>query len=395
MSLFVSEKKFSCGRRYLKLAGDGDDGMPEIWLPYGSAEVVINIRAENLGEVLRPVDKPMTDELINSELQKVEAPDVVLHDGNEGSAKIVEKLNTTWAGMGKVVELVKVGDEDFNLFRPDSGQNGEELTLVDGSMVKVPASIVKSSVLAVAESRFDPVFGYTGAHVLILKAAGLMHEALKRWDRRLAPGSDADPGWFAMRVASGLPSLKVLSFVEADGGPAFITQGRVEDAFGSTKEYLNTMRRKECAPTRLMLLGCGGGGCDNTLSNSLFVAANHLEVMDENSELILVAECSGGLGSQYLRNMVDGLGPPRGTGGPDEIILRQLTDKGEVHLVSTLPRSIVERRLRMKAHSSLREAFESIQSRHAWRLKATVVPAGGMIMTVRRAEGEGVSGQVT
>lgn len=341
--------------------------MPEIWLPYGEAEVVINVKAENLNEVVESNEKPFTEEELAERLQNIELPDVVIHDEGRWSKKIVALLQKLWgAGQANYLEV----KQDITRIAAQSEQT--ELTLIDGSMVKVPRVITNRKVLSVSATYFDPIFGFSGAHTLLIHAAGLFGEAVKRWNKKPEPGGDPDSGWFATRFAGSLPDAKALSFVTNLRGIVNISYGKVEESVQSAREYLKQKRIKQVNQSRLTILGCGGIEHDRTLATSLLSVGNNIQALQEDSEVIIVAECSEGIGSQYLRNMIDGALFSR-QGSWEEILLASLSEKGNLHLVSTLPNTIVERRLKMKPYSSIREAFEAAQQAHAWRLKANII----------------------
>src|SRR5579875_2262943 len=210
--------------------------MPEIWLPYGKDEIVINIKAEYLGSVVESTEKQLDAEQLV--IDDVDYADVVIHDG---------------------------------------------------SMVKVPSFLLKSKVLVISPCSFDPLFGFYGPHILLTSYAGLLREAVKRWDRKLNPGGDPDTGWFAMRLAKSIPDLKVMTFLKGPRGILEFRYGEVESAFSYMKDYLKSRRSVEVQQSRFIIIGAGGDSADRTLAGSLLSASNNIEVAAEDAEIILVA----------------------------------------------------------------------------------------------------------
>jgi hypothetical protein len=342
--------------------------MPEIWLPYGKDEIVINIKAEYLSSVVESTEKHLDAEELA--FDNVEYADVVLHDGSKQSKVILDLLNKKWESQGKQARMIEVDPLDFN---SNQVSDASEHTLVDGSMVKIPSFLLKSKVLVISSFSFDPLFGFYGPHILLTSYGGLLREAVKRWDRKLNPGGDPDSGWFAMRFAKSIPDLRVIAFLKGPRGILEFRYGEVEAVLSKMKEYLKSKRSVEFQQTRFTIIGAGGDPADRTLAGSILSLSNNLEVATEDAEIILVAECSDGLGSPYLRSIVDGAQLSRDSSAWEETMLENISSRGKVHLVSTLPKAIVERRLKMKAYSSLREAFEAVQSSHGWRFKAGVI----------------------
>jgi len=344
--------------------------MPEIWLPYGRDEIVINIKAEYLSDVVESSEKTVDAEQLNLAIDDFDYADVVIHDGSKQSRMILDLLSKKWESKGKQARFIEAKPLDF-----DATQASEaiEHTLVDGSMVKVPSFLLRSKVLIISPFNFDPLFGFYGPHVLLASFAGLLNEAVKRWDRKLNPGGDPDTGWFARRLAKSISDLKVLAFLKGPRGVIEFKYGEVEAAFSYMKEYLKSKRSIEFQQSRFMVIGSGGDPIDRTLAGSLLSASNNIDGVSEDAEIILVAECGDGLGSSYLRRVVDGAQLNRDSSTWEETVLANINSRGKIHLVSTLPKAIVERRLKMKAYSSLREAFETVQSSHGWRFKANVI----------------------
>ena len=46
--------------------------MPEIWLPYGSVEVAVSLKAENLAEEINKQTPPMSEDAIQETLRKID-----------------------------------------------------------------------------------------------------------------------------------------------------------------------------------------------------------------------------------------------------------------------------------------------------------------------------------
>lgn len=357
--------------------------MPEIWLPYGTNEVVINIKAENLAETADINDKPLQEDEVLNSLKQVERPQAVVTDGTSASRTILEKLSRVWGDSTGILNVVELkswqnGEQDTN--RP--ADKTSELGIVDGVLVRAPVSMLEAKPLLISACVFDPVFGFRGPEVLLTKMTSLEVEALKRWNGTMAPAGDTDPFWFASKVADLFAGLKALTMVPTAGGPAMLSYGEVKASSEGARGYLRTSGKRELRGSRLTVLGCGGSDYDSTLADALVMLGNHLDIIPDEAEVIIAAECSDGLGSRRFRNIADGVQGGRPGESVEERILKELSERATVHLVSTLPKSIVEKRFKLDAHSSLREAFEKVEARHSWRLKANIIPRAPLIWSV-------------
>ncbi|MEM0117317.1 MAG: hypothetical protein QXV32_02615 [Conexivisphaerales archaeon] len=354
--------------------------MPEIWLPYGKDEVVINVKAENINHIVESSEKQIDEEELLSRLENVEYSDLVIHDGSRQSRQLIELLQKKWESSSKKPRLIEARSLIF-----DSAQEASEAEhlLVDGSMLKVPSFLLKGRPLVISSFSFNPIFGFFGPHLLLAAASGLVGEAMKRWDRKLSPGGDPDAGWFLMRFARSIPESKTVTFVRNSKGITEVRYGDIEATIAYMKDYLKTRGSAELQQSRLVVLGAGGDVNDSTFASSLLSVANNLNAIADDAEIIIVAECIEGLGSSYIRRIVDGAQLSRDASAWEEVILNELAKRGRIHLVSTLPKSIVERRLKMKPYSALRDAFESVQQAHGWRFKANIIADSSNFITLQ------------
>ncbi|MEM0286891.1 MAG: hypothetical protein QXG05_01800 [Nitrososphaerota archaeon] len=351
--------------------------MPEIWMPYGNVEVVINVKAEQLGEIIDIDNQAIEKESLRSKLAAVSVPDIIVHDQFEYSKKIVHELISTWGEAGKTVKIFS----GYDIENAWNDAQSVEVGPVDGSMIRFPSPLIDQSILVVSMGSFHPIYGYYGTIPFIAETIGLREQMIRRWRKTVESGKDTDAFWFAEKVVSNLKKLVSFEYVPSPSGIAHLAYGDASSVRSSIKEFIDNKRQIKAKGSRLVILGCGGLGLDSTLSSALITAGNNMSIIPKDAEIVVVAECGKGLGSQELRAAADNMAPQRSSS--EGFILESLRSTANVHLVSILPKSIVERRLGFIAHSSLKEAFESIESKHGWRLKSTILPHASFMMTTR------------
>jgi len=348
-------------------------------------EVVINAKAENLGEVVEAPAQGLAEEAVQEKLGAIPKREYVVMDGSNYSIDLLNRLLSVWHTDPKDVK-VHVGGRWSPSARKRLTHFGYSLTeerpsvelgVVDGVLVRTLAGLRGGGPMVIAEAAFDPIYGVRGGASAIVEALGLGMEAIGRWKGEPAPAADTDPGWFAGRVTEEAGNPFCLEYVRSRRGFAELSSGAYPEAHAKSVGLLTRTRVFSAAKSRLMVVSPGGGDADSTLHLSLTALCNQAAAVGEEAEAILVAEAMEGLGSPALRAFCDMTVRPESLshveGYEDMIILKWLRSRLKLHLVSTLPRTIVEKRLGLSAPSSAKNAFEEVEARHGWKLKATMV----------------------
>ena len=351
--------------------------MPEIWLPYGDVEVVLNLKAELLAQELRA-------EIGGADLSPVKEmegrPGLVIIDENPYSLELLNVAMGAWGAKPSEVavmgppRLMKVL-ERRGFKRPTSGI--VDIGIVDGRRILAPAEAAGGA-LVIAEVGFDVLYGYKGPWSALCDALGLRGEVWKRKEEKLTPGTEDGWSWFAEEVLKAFGGDAIAYIMGADG-PYKIYVGDAMKAGESLKPHL---MRKGLRPTRFLIVSAGGRPYDETLSGVLRAACNHQAILARDAELVVVGEARLGLGSKPLEMMFEGMPIPSDyiEGMEDLLCIELLKERGELHLVTALPEAMLKR-LGLRAHRSVSKAFEEIEARHGWRLRATVIHHGALILT--------------
>jgi hypothetical protein len=371
--------------------------VPEIWLPYGQVEVVINAKAEILGEVLEAPAQGMAEESLQDALKKLPRKEFVVLDGSNMALDMLNRLTALWGAAPKEISVHGGGrwapSARKRLARYGYAVSEEgptvELGVVDGVLVRSLSNMRKEDSLIISEASLDPVYGIRGSAAVLAEALGLGAEAVRRWKGEPAPATETDPGWFAGRLAEELGDPFCLEYVRSRHGLAAINVGPHAEVHSKSAQLLKDTRVIPAAKSRLLVVSPGGGEADSTLHASLLALCNQAEAVGDDAEVMLVAEAGEGLGSPALRSLCDlGVRPEslmHVDGYEDIVMLKWLKANMKLHVISTLPLTLVEKRLGLLASASAKNAFEDIESRHGWKLKATMVKDGALT-SVRPAQ---------
>jgi hypothetical protein len=356
--------------------------MPELWIPYGGVETLVTLQAENLGVVAEPPpDQGSVESERMLELAKG-AAQVLICDAAPTTIEflksllpvLVESQNTALAAPApKRVEagIPEIKGRVNTLPPPVPTAEGEEA-------VYAPQLLEKGLKLFVGSARPDPMYGIVDARV----------EACLNWvahSNAMAAGAMGamEPQPFQKTEAfdtiegmtSKMPESKFLTLVSR-GGKLWTA---MEDApFDAIK---NAFPKVQMAQTRGLIVGAGGRGYDDTFSSALRGVWSALGAVRRTGSVLLMAECSEGVGSTALEMLVTG---QMATGerrkekyvdGLEEVFyLNKLKQEYDVLLLSGLPESYARSKLGLTTAKGSAEAVGRMLNKVGRTGKMNVVP---------------------
>lgn len=296
--------------------------MPEVWLPYGDKEVSLKLKREQI------------DDHISVKLPEPYREDFsikyYLTDGSSTSEKIAKEM--------------------FPEAKPLLSFNDDKEEVVDGYLFRYSEAL--KDTLLVCAVRLDPLYWFTGPHSLIAKIYGLDDEVIKRKEKIMSCEEDGGV-WFAKRLVE-VSSPKAFCYFGRSGvslsGDAVKVYERLKSFFSS-----NAQRHKKKG---FVIASVGGEPYDDSLSEALYSSFGLLQLLDEGSDLLLLASCSKGLGDKGLRSYI----LKKEEESLTVKVLKALQEKSKVHMVTALPFTYLKR-LGISGYNSLTEAFEAINKK--------------------------------
>jgi len=376
--------------------------MPELWLPYGDVEVLLALKAENLGNI-HPAPTPQQQTGIEEFKATIDPLSsgpviVVMPDLSETClqtlAKVLETLHSSGADLSNVTivdphephaKLRKIL-ESYPVKRSSWQDEIIEVGSIEGVTVKIPRQVVESkNVLIISEGRFDPLFGFSGGHNSLINTflPDLKLLALKtRVTGGPSEGDGAISSSIPAKLADLLPKMVSIEAITWGRNYAEYYYGDVVDTHTKVKNRLislGTLILKD--RPRGVVASAGGGPFDQNLALALRALWNVAGSIRPGGICILLAECRGGLGSraldQYASGQVTLEALSRGSqyldGAEDLLFLAEVVKTLKIVLISSLPNYYVETVLGLKAAKRLRDAVQYALSSGGSRMKLDVV----------------------
>jgi len=378
--------------------------MPEIWLPYGTVEVPIKIKVENLGKIHTPNTKPLDENSIKSRIKELHLKGntlIFVSEAEEASASLVKAVINAFSEDGKTV-LITVGVE--RSLHPWVKKVCEGLDVNIRVFTKteaIEAEVQQYDIkLFVSKVNFNPLFGFSGGPITLLKILrpNFIAEAFKRTqNNEPRPGEETEASFYAYSEAERL-QIVGLEYISINDMLVDIAVGDLVRAHKQISQtLLDLCKIGLSAPPEAIIASAGSRKSASTLASALDTLWNLTKPLEENSIVVFFAECIDGLGSEALRlaatrdiepylskgNYIDGL--------ESIIYLRWLSKKVKPALLSTLPKYYVTR-LGFDYLKSASDAQPYILKQRGGKVKIHIFPlAEATLLT--RSESELLSRQ--
>jgi nickel-dependent lactate racemase len=402
----------------------------ECWLPYGKTEVHVSVALRNLLATVEPAKSEARSDPRSVLLEALQSPigsqriDEVVKPGTrcalavDGTlnprlvAPIVSTLVEALGGAGARPEDISilVGNGSRDRSDPDlleslrgvdslKGIGVEGFTSHSGGLRPVGETSAGTSILvsgALADADFklvvgeiltDNFCGFSGAHTTILPQLSGLETVVG--NRSLSFSEGSAPG-----VVDGNPLLDDVMEAAEMVGPD-LALNLVTDQWGSltgaragcARESLTqaigdlgeSYRLKAERDADVIIVSAGGRKFDYDLYNSVWALGGVAGVAKKGATIILLAECSEGLGAPGLDKLsrVDNLGELRRRymlGAKAVYLIKSTLRSNEVVLVSALPNYLAEP-LGFSVERTANDALEAVSSRRRGR-KTLVVTHG-------------------
>ncbi|MDV3244173.1 MAG: hypothetical protein LYZ66_03210 [Nitrososphaerales archaeon] len=351
--------------------------MPEVWIPYGEVETLVSLEAENLGVIVNP----------NAEKSSGETDRLSDRLKRAGRLYVCDSRPTTFELLRELVAAAPP-TEGLKVFGRDPKRLETAVPELKGK-VNAPApprggeqyseDLLSEGVkLFVGTARPDPFFG-----ILDPKVVTCLNWVVGSGDAAAQGRKDIEPTPFEKTdaydvmegFASRIPGASFITVVPRSGK----MRSALEDApFDAIK---NGFYSESVAPTRALIVGAGGSGYDDTLSSALRSLWGALSCVRKSGEILVLAECSQGLGSHALEMVVTGrIGREGGrrrekyVPGLEEVYyLQRLKEDYDVLLLSGLPELYAKSKLGFTTAKGSGEALGRLLNRMGRTAKVNIV----------------------
>ena len=378
--------------------------MPDIWLPYGSVEVAVRLKAENLAEEINKQASPMSADVMQETLGKIDWEGRTSIFSPKPSNSILEIIRRVigeitvqgidpsniivYTDEGNISKLKKsLGNKQVNISGIEKPT--KKIGKIDGVEVKIPKTLHESkSRVIITDVGLDPLFGFSGGPASLVRYFGgdAIAEAFRRRKNNYpSPGEESGPSLFANEFADFLSESISIEVLPAKDGVSGIHCGNLVDAHKSaSKQLMDTSRVSVKRDIRALIVSTAGYESDSTLADGLKAVWNVVGRMNDNGHLALIAECSDGLGSEALKMYVSGRLDVKNMlkrgeyieGLEDLVYLQTALHRSTLILVSALPDYYTEVKMGFQTCRKAGDALSYILSTAGVRTKVHILHNG-------------------
>jgi hypothetical protein len=362
--------------------------MPEIWLRYGSTDIALDIRFENLYKELVPTLSGLSDEQLNYKLQEIPLKEnsLIIVMSSSGVTKqvlsrIVDSAYTKGVNGINIVTLPKLNDfiDIQNEKYTYSLLNAKDLPSLSEIMTKFQATFF------LCHSAYDPLFGFEGTPTQLLRNFNQdkMAEAIRlRSSDMPSPGVISEPHSLALSECESINATSI----EIVGNSNILLDiycGSLEESFKKASSKLIEGSVFEAHSVRSEIICPGSDPIYHyTLTDSLNCLWNCANILSENGSAILLSEARGGLGSKALEMFVQGrllvpLPAEREIyieGQEHLMFLDSIRKKCDIGVVSTIPQYYLKNKLGLETFDSLKQVLANLLLKYGKNHKVTLIP---------------------
>ena len=358
--------------------------MPEIWLNYGEAEVVLDIKAENLEQKLAVEGKILSDSDIKSKLESLDLSkptELVILSASESVKKILSTI------------LVKCEEKSItkpSIFADRKIINAVKRYLPEQSSISEFSDMSESNsnLVFVAEMEFDGMFGFETISTRLLKKFG-PESMLSAYEKRKgdlpSPGQNVESFQIAKKFSQKFEVLAV-EIIANSNGICDLSVGHPSSTSSLSKTF-SSYAIKDVGKHRTMIISTGKESSNDTLGKTLSSMWNCSESIKNDGFAILVGECRLGIGSDAIQHFIEGrlnidrLKKPSQyiTGMENLLYLTETQKKFQIGLLSILPQ-FYTKKLNIKPFNGIKQIIDHVLKIQGQKQKVQVVTDGARII---------------
>jgi hypothetical protein len=360
--------------------------MPEIWLGYGSTDVVLDIKAENLEKLIGSSGTNLSDSEIALKLQNIDLTkptELVMMDTTKAVQKIISLLVEICTQKSLPKPKILVDKSNLHLTRNVFSDPSIPISEFDNSQIN------NANLIFLGEMEFDGLFGYNTISTKLLRRFGKEHmlEAYGKRNGNLPhPGEDLSTIEVAKKFTDGF-EISALEIIANSAGIVDISTGHPSSTMRLSKS-LSSMGITEVDKNRIILISTGKEASNETLSKALSAVWNCANAIKEEGLAILLAECKNGLGSESIQQYIEGgmsldrlRNPAKYVDGMEDLLfLTEIQKTFKIGIVSILPHYYIKDKLAMIPFGGTKETLEYVLKTYGERQKIAIVSDGSRVL---------------
>jgi hypothetical protein len=344
--------------------------MPELWLNYGSTDIIVDLKVENLSLIENSKFDIRSNESLDQEIESIplaDNPTFIPLDASNSTVQIISRLVSLAESKGIPITIESSARTRRLLSNKIQNQN---IALFERNSDHVLKRIKEKSTIFISKANIDPLFGYSGTPTNLLREfeQDKMNEAFhSRVDDLPHPGEKGAPSEIAKMFCQSMEA-KSIEIISNNYGINNFFYGEINQSFQSANEKLNNLSLTDQPELKSLIVGTNiDSNSSSTLSTSLDLLWNSIHVLKRNATVVIISENNKGFGSKAIEKLAYGelkLEDYKKSSyfeGLEHIMfINELKEKYNIAILSSLPRYYLKDIFGFKIFSNIQVAAENI-----------------------------------
>ncbi len=344
--------------------------MPELWLNYGSTDIIVDLKVENLSLIENSKFDTLALESLHQKIESIDMNDntiLIPLDASNSTIQLTSSLVSFAETKGIKLSIESILKARKKLSSKIQNQN---IALFEKKSDHFLERTNNKDTIFISKTNIDPFFGYSGTPTKLLREFGevKMNEAFSsRMDDLPHPGDKGPPIEIAEKFCQDMGAMSI-EIVSNNSGINNFFYGELAHSFHRGIEKLNELSLENEHEQKSLIIGTNiDTNSSSTLSSSLDLLWNSIRILRKNSIAVIVSENNKGFGSSAIEkfaygqiklddyknsNYIDGL--------EHIMFINELKEKFTISILSSLPKYYLKETFGFKIFSNIQEAADKI-----------------------------------
>ena len=357
--------------------------MPELWLNYGSTDVIVDLRVENLSLVENSKFDVLSNETLDQGIKSIPISEntiLVPLDGTNSTVQFTANLFNLAESKG-----IKLPIETIPRARRQISNKiqTQDITLIEKNNHHFQKLTNEKGTIFISKANIDPFFGYSGTPTNLLREfeQDKMNQAFdSRVDNLPHPGQKCPPIETANKLCEGMEAMSI-EIISNNSGINDFFYGKIIQSFQNATNKLNKLSMENQNEVKSLILGTNiDSNSSSTLSSSLNILWNSINVLKRNAIVVILSENNKGFGSKAIEkfangeikiddyrnyNYIDGL--------EHLLFINELREKHSMAILSSLPKYYLKEIFGFRIFSNIQEAAQNILDTNGKSHRITII----------------------
>ncbi|HEY7777844.1 MAG TPA: hypothetical protein VIA09_04815 [Nitrososphaeraceae archaeon] len=357
--------------------------MPELWLNYGSTDIIVDLKVENLSLVENSNFDILNGEILDQEIESIQLEDnstIVPLDASNSTVQLVSRLIALAEARGIKVSIESIPNIRKQLVNKLQIQS---IATIEKNDEHFQNLIGDKNTLFISKTNIDPLFGYSGTPVILLREfeQDKMNEAFQsRTDNLPHPSMTGPPIEIANKISEGM-NAKSIEIVSNNSGINNLYHGNLLESFQNAIKKLESLAIETEQELKSLIVGTNTDtNSSSTLSGSLNLLWNSVNVLKKNAIVVMVSENNKGFGTKAVEKFAYGeikLEDYKNStyleGLEHIMFINELREKYNVAILSSLPKYYLKEIFGLDVFSNIQEAAERILQMNGKSHKISII----------------------